>query len=107
MKIGDIVKGEITAIKEYGAFVKIDEETSGLVHISELSDNYVRDVEDYVEIGDVFELKVVDISEDGKISLSYKALNAKKKRYNIELKIGFAPLKILLDKWLKNNSEEL
>jgi len=104
MKKGDIVKGEITAIKEYGAFVKIDEETSGLIHISELSDSYVRDVEDFVEIGDVFDLKVVDVSEEGKISLSYKALHSKKKRYNIELKTGFTPLKVLLDKWLKNNS---
>lgn len=103
MKKGDIVKGEITAIKEYGAFVKIDEETSGLIHISELSDNYVRDVEDYVEVGDFLDLKVVDIGENDKISLSYKALHTKKKRYTIELKTGFTPLKALLEQWLKKD----
>lgn len=101
MQKGDIIHGEITAIKSYGAFVKIDEETSGLIHISELSNQFVRDIEDFVEVGDKIDLKVIEIADDGKISLSYKALHTKKKRYDIELKSGFTPLKAMLETWLE------
>lgn len=100
MKVGDIVKGEITAIKPYGAFVKIDEETSGLIHISQISDQFVRDIEDYLSVGDVFDLEIIDMSEDGKVSLSFKALHARKKRYQIRLTTGFAPLKAKLPMWM-------
>ncbi len=101
MKVGEIVKGEITAIKPYGAFVKIDEQTSGLIHISHISDQFVRDIEDYVSVGDVFDLEIIDISEDGKISLSFKKLHSRKKRYQIRLTSGFAPLKEKLPQWMK------
>jgi predicted RNA-binding protein with RPS1 domain len=47
MKKGDIVKGRITSIKPYGAFVKVNETIDGLVHISEISDRFVRSIEDY------------------------------------------------------------
>ncbi len=106
MQTGDIVNGEITAIKPYGAFVKIDENTTGLIHISELSNQFVRDVEDFVEVGDTIDLKVIDVADDGKISLSYKALHKKKKRYNIELESGFKPLKEMLETWLENAQKD-
>lgn len=101
MKVGNIVKGEITAIKPYGAFVKIDEEYVGLVHISEFSDGFVRNIEDYVSIGDVITLKVIGM-ESNKLSLSFKALHKRKKRYNIELESGFTPLQEQLSKWLED-----
>lgn len=107
MRPGEVVKGEITAIKPYGAFVKIDDNYVGLVHISEFSDNFVRSIEDYVSIGDVIDLKVLRVDEE-KLSLSFKALHKKKKRYRIELKAGFDPLEEALSGWiesyrLKNN----
>jgi predicted RNA-binding protein with RPS1 domain len=101
MKIGNIVKGEITAIKPYGAFVKVDDEYVGLIHISEFSDGFVRNIEDYVSIGDVITLKVIGM-EDNKLSLSFKTLHKRKKRYNIELESGFSPLQEQLQKWLKD-----
>lgn len=104
-KVGDVVQGKITALKEYGAFVELGEKVFGLIHISEVSDHYVRDIEDYIQIGDTVDLKVIDIDEMGKISLSYKALNARKKRYDIQLDIGFKPLKSALKKWLDDDSE--
>jgi general stress protein 13 len=106
MKKGDIIKGEITAIKPYGAFVKIDDKTSGLIHISEFSDRYVRDIEDYVSIGDVLDLKVLMIEEDNKLSLSFKSLHKRKKRYRIKLKHGFKPLKKQLNEWVKAYNEK-
>ena len=105
MKNGTIVKGEITAIKTYGAFVKVNEEYVGLIHISEFSDGFVRSIEDYVSLGDVIELKVLGVN-DSKLSLSFKALHKRKKRYNIILKSGFTPLKAKLTEWLDNYSFE-
>ena len=105
MKKGDIVKGEITAIKPYGAFVKIDEETSGLIHISEFSDRYVRDIEDYVSVGDVLDLKILAVEDDGKLSLSFKSLHKRKKRYRIKLKSGFKPLKDKLPEWIRKHTK--
>ena len=102
---GSIVKGEITAIKPYGAFVKVDEDYIGLVHISEFSESFVRSIEDYVNIGDVIDLKIIKILED-KYSLSYKALHKKKKRYNIVLDTGFTPLKEILRKWINVYEEK-
>ena len=101
MKNGSIVKGEITAIKPYGAFVKIGEEYDGLIHISEFSDGFVRSIEDYVSIGDVIDLKVLNVN-GSKLSLSFKELHKRKKRYNIILKEGFSPLKKELVQWLND-----
>ena len=98
-----IMKGEMTAIKPYGAFFKVDEEFVGLIHISEFSDGFVRGIEDYVNVGDVIDLKVLKINNN-RLSLSYKALHKKKKRYNIELQAGFVPLKENLSEWIKNYS---
>ncbi len=103
MKQGNIIKGEITAIKPYGAFVKVDNDYVGLIHISEFSDGFVRGIDDYVNIGDVIDLKVLDVVNN-RLSLSYKALHKRKKRYNIELEAGFNPLKVKLNEWIKNYS---
>jgi len=101
MKKGSIVRGEITAIKPYGAFVKIDEDFVGLVHISEFSDGFVRSIEDYVSLGELIDLKIIEV-EGNKVSLSFKSLHKRKKRYNIILKSGFTPLKQQLDQWIEN-----
>jgi len=105
MNKDDIVRGEITAIKPYGAFVKLDSEYVGLIHISEFSDGFVRSIEDYVSIGDVIDLKVIKLSDE-KVSLSYKALHKRKKRYNIVLKTGFTPLKAALSIWINNYQQK-
>jgi general stress protein 13 len=99
MKQGAIVKGEITAIKPYGAFVNLKDDYVGLIHISEISDRYVRDIEDYLSVGDVVELKVLQV-EGNKVSLSFKALHKRKKRYKIKLQSGFSPLKEELQNWI-------
>lgn len=101
MKKGAIIKGEITAIKSYGAFVKIDDTYVGLIHISEFSNGFVRSIEDYVTVGDVVNLKVLDV-EGHKVKLSFKALHKRKKRYNIVLQSGFSPLKEKLQEWIES-----
>ena len=100
MQEGDIVKGEITSIKPYGAFVKLNRNLYGLIHISEFSDRYVRDIEDYVSVGDVLDLEVISIQDDTKVSLSFKTLHKRKKRLRIKLKTGFTPLREKIGKWI-------
>ena len=57
MKKGDIVKGRITSIKPFEAFVKIDESFDGLIHISEISERFVRSIEDYLSVGQLVTLE--------------------------------------------------
>ena len=67
---GSIVKGKITGIKKYGAFVKVGE-YDGLVHISKMSNTYVKDPTDIVSVGDIVDCYVIDINEEKeKVSLS-------------------------------------
>jgi general stress protein 13 len=103
MKKGDIVKGRITGIKAYGAFVKINDEIDGLVHISEISDGFVKNIEDFLAVGDVVDLEVLGVGEDSRVSLSYKRANQirKKKYIPIDLKSGFEPLEKQLPIWIK------
>ena len=69
---GKILQGKITGITKFGAFVELDGGLSGLVHISEISLDYVNDVNDHVKIGDIVEVKVLPSEKKGKIGLSIK-----------------------------------
>lgn len=79
-KVGDIVEGKITTITSFGVFADIGDGKSGMVHISEVARNYVSDIKEHVKVGDVVKMKILNIGEDGKISLSIKrALPPEKK----------------------------
>lgn len=73
-KAGDIVKGEITGVVDFGAFMRLDPLVEGLVHISELDWQLVSNPHDIVKVGDKVEAKIVGVAQDGRISLSIKAL---------------------------------
>ena len=72
-EIGEIYEGKVVKITDFGAFVNIKQGTDGLVHISELANYRVKKVTDVVKEGEVIAVKVLDITRDGKIKLSYKA----------------------------------
>ena len=74
IEIGATVNGTVARIENYGAFLQLEDGRMGLVHISEIDRNYVRDVRDHLREGDTVEAKVVAIKDDGKIDLSIKAL---------------------------------
>ena len=80
LAVGQIVEGKITGITAFGVFVDIGEGKSGLVHISEVSRTYVNDLNEFVKIGDVVKAKVLNIGDDGKISLSMKKALEPEKR---------------------------
>ena len=74
IEIGNIVEGKVTRITDFGAFVELEDNKSGLVHISEVADVYVRNVRDFLSEGDQVRAKVISIDERGKIALSIKQL---------------------------------
>lgn len=72
LAVGEIVEGKITSVKDYGVFVDLGDGKSGMVHISEIAQTYVSQIRDFVKEGDQVKLKVLSVSDDGKISLSIK-----------------------------------
>ncbi|MFR4383182.1 MAG: S1 domain-containing RNA-binding protein [Phascolarctobacterium sp.] len=74
LEVGAIVEGEVTGITNFGAFVQLPEGKVGLIHISEVSNVYVKDVHDFLKEHDKVKVKVLSIDERGKIGLSIKQL---------------------------------
>jgi S1 RNA binding domain protein len=72
IEVGSIIEGVITRITNFGAFVELPENSVGLVHISEVSDLYVRDVRDFLKEHDKIKVKVLSVDPRGKIGLSIK-----------------------------------
>ena len=70
--IGEIIEGKITGITKFGVFVEIGNGVTGMVHISEVARTYVNEIRDFVKEDDKVRVKVLSVSEDGKISLSIK-----------------------------------
>ena len=116
LKVGMVTEGVVTGIKPYGAFVLLEDGYSGLIHISELSNTFVKDVELFVSVGDMIAVKVVDINITNKqVKLSVKALTKSSVRSNRKyypapklpkMTIGFKSLEKQLPHWIKAQQEE-
>ncbi|NUK29568.1 general stress protein 13 [Parageobacillus sp. VR-IP] len=113
IEAGDIVKGKVTGIQPYGVFVELDEGIQGLVHISEISHKFVKDVRDYVHIGDEVMVKVLSVDRQTKrASLSMKALENRNKdeKRHVKVKMSFNPgfntLKEKLQEWIEQSKKE-
>lgn len=113
IKKNDIIKATVTGVQKYGAFVNtIDDEYEGLIHISEISYGFVKNVNDYLKVGDNIYAEVVDVDEkDNQLKLSikdidYKNDGARLKRM-LETKSGFKPLKDNLDIWINQKIKEI
>lgn len=116
-KIGDIIEGEVTGIQNYGIFVKLSDDTQGLVHISECRHGYVGGLTEIAKVGDKLKVKVIDIDEYTKtISLSIRALKAlnvppfparikRKRKYRPN--IGFKTLAKKLPEWIDNALQDI
>ncbi len=70
--IGSVHEGTVTGLTKFGAFVKLENGASGMVHISEVSNEYVSEISEHLAEGDKVKVKVIEINEKGKISLSIK-----------------------------------
>ena len=115
MKIGDKVKGTVTGIQPYGAFVDLDNGQTGLIHISEIKTGFVDNIFDYLKLGQEVFVQVVDYDEySGKASLSIRTLEEEHQKIprhrrftNERHKIGFDPLAKHLPTWIKETKEFL
>lgn len=72
VEVGTKVSGKVSGITNFGAFIDLGDHQTGLVHISEVSNTYVKDIHDVLEIGDEVQVKVLKVGDDGKVSLSIK-----------------------------------
>ncbi|TQS75328.1 RNA-binding protein S1 [Ornithinibacillus gellani] len=72
IEVGSKLQGKVTGITNFGAFVELNKGTTGLVHISEVADNYVKDINEHLSVGDEVTVKVINVEKDGKIGLSIK-----------------------------------
>lgn len=72
-KIGKIIKGTVSGIENYGIFVSFDQLYSGMIHISEISNDFVKNIHNIVRVGDTIYVKIIDIDEKmNHLSLSIK-----------------------------------
>ena len=109
--MGNIVKGQITGVTPYGVFVSLEDDYSGLVHISEVSDKFVKDLPMLFNIGDIINVKILEIDEDKReVKLSIKKID-----YKVEESLsripetgsGFGLLEKNLGKWTASKLKEI
>jgi len=110
-EVGSIVKGEVTGIESYGIFVKIDDNTNGLIHISEIANKYISNITKYVNVGEKIYAKVIDYdSDNNRLKLSIKGLNYKEVYLNRKVQEsvrGFSPLQENLEFWMDEALKDL
>ncbi|WP_053218793.1 S1 domain-containing post-transcriptional regulator GSP13 [Virgibacillus senegalensis] len=115
---GQIIEGKVTGIQPYGAFVALDDEVQGLVHISEVTHGYVKDINDHLSVGDQVKVKILQIDEEkNKYSLSIRATEeapkkpeANRQKSNTAVQqdnqqAGFNTLKDKLEEWIEQSKE--
>ncbi|MDC3418293.1 S1 domain-containing post-transcriptional regulator GSP13 [Aquibacillus salsiterrae] len=119
---GQVLEGKVTGIQPYGAFVALNDEIQGLVHISEVTHGFVTDINEFLSVGDVVQVKVLSVDENkNKYSLSIRATQEppqqqeapkpKRPRNNQKQPVqqqssneaGFNTLKDKLDEWIKQS----
>ncbi|MBR5135141.1 MAG: S1 RNA-binding domain-containing protein [Clostridia bacterium] len=76
VEIGAVLEGKVTGITKFGAFVELEPGKTGMVHISEVANTYVKEIRDHITEGQTVKVKVLSIGDDGKISLSIKKASA-------------------------------
>lgn len=80
IEIGSVFEGKVSGITKFGAFVTFDGDKTGMVHISEISDGFVKEIRDVISENQLVRVKVISVGDDGKIGLSIKQASEKKKK---------------------------
>lgn len=111
-KVGDIIIVYVTGIEKYGIFINADNDYNGLIHISEISESFVRNINDYVKVGEKIKAKILEIDEAKKqLHLSIKNLDYRisrvKKTRIVETKNGFNNLGKQLNVWIEEKQLEI
>lgn len=118
MEVGSLIIGKINRIVQYGAFLEFDEGYRGLLHISEMSKKYIRDITRFAHVGDEIRVKILEVDEENKflhVSLKRVPLNEKMLKREgkiVEIKknqiknVDISKLQDKLDEWVDNTLEE-
>ena len=109
-KVGKIVKGTVTGIENYGAFVSLENDYTGLIHISEISNDFVKDINDFLQVGEIIYTQILEVDEiNHHLKLSIKNINYKStsKSKIKESRLGFLPLKNHLNTWISEKLSEI
>ena len=115
-QVGQLVIGKVYNVKPYALFMSFDDGVTGLLHISEISDSFVRDIEKYGSVGDEIKVKVLTIDKDnGFLRVSYKQVpqeemyssHTNQRRMPTTSEDEFLPLKEKLDSWIKEAYENI
>ena len=111
-KINDVINVNVTSIVNYGVFIKADDDYTGLIHISEINGEYIKNINTYFKINSIIKAKIIGIDEEKKhLSLSTKniiQLNKDRKQNSLkESGSGFDELKSNLPKWIDETKKEI
>ncbi len=111
INVGDVVKGQVTGVTKYGVFMSFEDDYSGLVHISEVSNKYVKDLKERFMVGDIIRAKVIEIDDNkNHLKLSIKEVNPKVKSSKSKIEesgLGFELLENSLPIWVDKKIKEL
>lgn len=104
--VGAIVEGVVTGITHFGAFVQLSNGETGLVHISEVADSYVKDINEHLQMKDKVKVKILSVDGNGKIGLSIKkaTVGGGRASHNKASRVSFEDK---LNKFLKDSDERL
>lgn len=107
--VGGKLQGKVTGITNFGAFIELPDGKTGLVHISEVDDQYVKDIRDVLTVGDVVTVKVLNIGDDGKIGLSIKKAKERRRSGGGKHRHGRKEVSFedKLNRFLKDSEENL
>ena len=102
--VGSVTEGTVTGITDFGAFVELAEGDTGLVHISEVADTYVKDINKFLEVGEQVTVKVISVDEEGKIGLSIRQLGDDKKKDKFK-KVSKKSLDDMIDDFMQESNQ--
>ena len=109
-KVGDIINCTVCGVENYGIFIRTDDDYTGLIHISEISSDFVRNVSDYAKLGERIKCQILEVDDALKqLKLTIKYLNFKEgySREEIShLDHGFDTLKERLPQWIEEKKNE-
>jgi S1 RNA binding domain protein len=108
--VGSKLQGKVTGITNFGAFVELPGGSTGLVHISEVADNYVKDINEHLKVGEQVEVKVINVEKDGKIGLSIKKAKDRPQQQSRPSRNDFRPKESFeqkMNKFLKDSEDRL
>ncbi len=109
LKVGDIVDGVVSGIQQYGIFVKLQNGQVGLVHISEIRNEFIINIGSLFTIGDKVKVKIIEFQEGNKVCLSIKKAKTAQKLdiNNLETESGFDNIQRILPKMIKKTYDDI